>query len=356
MGSGQLGRMFTQSAVKNGYHVICYSPDKNSPANMAGATDFTGSFTDLKKLEEFLGKIDALTFEFENIPETALDFIAGYALKNKLPVRPDPEAVRISQKRNLEKKFFNDIGISTAGYGYFSSRERLAEGIDTIPLPCIIKQNSFGYDGKGQYRVKNRSELIKIIDKLPEAEYIYEEIIEFDMEISVIAGRFADGSTVIYPPSQNIHKNGILDITIHPAPVSAALRKKAEEAAARLMDKLKYQGVLGLELFVRGTGIIANEFAPRPHNSGHYTMDAANFSQFDLQLNTLCNIPLTRDVVTVPSQMKNILGEDYKRCVKASAQRLQDPDCKLHLYGKAEPRKGRKMGHWNYVGKTGYFS
>ena len=353
MGSGQLGRMFTQVAVKQGYNVICYSPDKKSPAAKSGAVDFTGNYTNLKKLESFLKQVDAITFEFENIPDKALDFIKKFSHKNKIPVSPDPEAIKISQKRNLEKSFFRSIGLQTADFLFFPGKKDLKKRMDEIVYPCILKTNSLGYDGKGQFKLLSRNDLKKIINKLPDVEFITEQIVGFSCEISVIAAGFQNKSQVIFPPSENIHKNGILDITIHPARISDTTSEKAVAAAKLLLEKLNYVGVLGLELFVVNNEIMVNEFAPRPHNSGHYSQDAANFSQFELQLKTLTNHPIQSEIKTIPAIMKNILGDDMKRELNLSSSRLLNSNFHLHLYGKDKVKKGRKMGHWNYTGWDG---
>lgn len=350
MGSGQLGAMFAEVAIKQGYKVICYSPDKNSPASVSGATDFTGEYIDKKRLLLFLQKIDALTFEFENISAVALTIIEDYAKIHKLPVSPSPQAIRISQKRNLEKMFFNQIGLTTAKFTYFKSLKDLKEKNTAINYPVILKINSFGYDGKGQYRLATKKDLANVSISLPEAEYITEEIVPFEHEISVIAGRFKNGFTVIYPPSENIHRNGILDLSIHPARISEKIKKQSMAAAAKLIEHLNYTGVLGLEMFVMKDKLLFNEFAPRPHNSGHYTQDAAQLSQFDLQLKTMCNLFMNSKIQTYPCVMQNIMGENYKKEISLSSSRLKDPDFHLHLYGKNEIKPGRKMGHWNFTG------
>ena len=348
MGSGQLGRMFCQKAVQNGYSVICYSEDKNTPAKGAGAIEITGSYSNKNKLLEFLQSIDALTFEFENIPAPALAIIDDFCKKHKLPVSPSAEIISISQNRHREKKFIRQAGLQTADFVYFSCKKEIRNRIQEMSFPCILKTNSFGYDGKGQFRCNSRKDLENIFPDIPENEYIAESFVAFDLEISIIAARFADGTMVFYPASENIHTNGILDLTIHPARIPESLMKKAKSTVKVLLEKLDYTGVAGVEMFVQGNRIIINEFAPRPHNSGHFTMDAASFSQFDLQLRTLCNIPFRGNLTTTPCLMKNILGETYANSIRLAPKMLLNPQYHLHLYGKKEAKSGRKMGHWNY--------
>ncbi|MCE9501725.1 MAG: 5-(carboxyamino)imidazole ribonucleotide synthase [Leptospira sp.] len=351
MGSGQLGRMFSQSAIRHGYKVHVYSPDTATPSGKAGASESVGSYENTKKLRKFLNEIDGLTFEFENIPEIALSTIEDFAKKNSIPISPSPHAIRIAQERSVEKTFFRKIGLKTAEFFLIRSLKDFEANKGWIQYPCIVKENKFGYDGKGQYRIKRESDLIRLLKSKKKIDFIIEEIIPFEKEISVIGARFLNGSTAMFKPSENIHTNHILDFSIYPARIEKEIITKAMKSTEILMDGLNYVGVLGFEFFIKKGELICNEFAPRPHNSGHFSMDAANLSQFDLQLRTLCNIPIDKSLESVPCIMKNIMGEHFLKDMNSSAKRLADPDFRLHLYQKDIPKKGRKMGHWNYIVK-----
>ncbi len=350
MGSGQLGRMFTHSASRFGYHVHCYSPVIDSPTKYAGATEFVGQYTNLNKLSEFLDSIDALTFEFENIPEEALSFIEEYVETEGLRVFPSPQSIRISNNRNTEKSFFKKIGIPVTNYfpllGEFNDVNRLSE----IKFPAILKTNRFGYDGKGQRKFNNREEFLTDHLTITNYDHILEEVVNFDLEISVIGARFLNGKIVTYPASKNIHKNHILDITIHPAEISEKLMREALEHTRNLLQKLDYIGVLGLEFFVKDGILLGNEFAPRPHNSGHYTMDSANYSQFDLQVFCLTGIIEDLKITTTPAVMKNMVGEEFFKDKETIKRIIENGNYNLHLYQKKEVLEGRKMGHINFKG------
>ncbi|MCB1156224.1 MAG: 5-(carboxyamino)imidazole ribonucleotide synthase [Leptospiraceae bacterium] len=353
MGSGQLGRMFTQVAEQNGYRVACYSPETNSPASKMGAREYVASYEDEKSLSIFLSEIDALTFEFENIPKTALNLIKKFRDKG-LRVCPSPEAIEIAQDRSREKAFFNEHGMPTTAFYPIRGIEDFYEIIDKIQYPVIIKVNQFGYDGKGQKKIHNVEEAEEWIRSMKGSSLIIEEVVEFEKELSIIIAGFEGGEIYYYLPSENIHKNHILDFTINPAKISNSIQRQCVEYSTKLIHSLHYVGVLGLEFFLSGEEVLCNEFAPRPHNSGHFTQDACNLSQFDLQLRALCNLPMPEELVSRPCIMKNIMGEDMETLPKAMQNYFQTTGYSLHLYGKEEARKGRKMGHWNYTGKLNY--
>lgn len=351
MGSGQLGRMFAQKAKERGFTVKCYSPESDTPAGRAGVIETVGEYSDSDKLIQFLKGIDALTFEFENIPKTALDTIEKFANETGLRVSPSVESIRISQNRFIEKEFFNQQGLITTPYLYIHSIDELYAIREFIKFPCILKTNQFGYDGKGQGKFANFSDLESHLKSLDKIDHILEEIVNFNCEISVVACRFSSGKILYYAPSENIHKNHILDFTIHPAKIDFQLQDKAISATKVLLSALNYVGVLALEFFVFDDHVICNEFAPRPHNSGHFSMEASRLSQFELQLLTLCNLePEVNVIQSVPCIMKNIIGFDFEGNEERYLSRLKSYDYKLHLYQKKEAKLGRKMGHWNYLG------
>jgi 5-(carboxyamino)imidazole ribonucleotide synthase len=349
MGSGQLGRMFAQRAIEKGYSVKVFSPDKNSPSSKVGASEIVSDYENLESLKEFLDSIQALTFEFENIPEKTLNFIEDYSKKNNLRVCPSVSALKIAQDRFKEKNFFKSIGLKVTDFYEVGETTDLNQLCSEIEFPFIMKTNRFGYDGKGQKKIHTKKELEEYLTDFRIKDHIIEKIIPFDKEISVIGARFDSGKMLIYPASENIHRNHILDYTIHPASIDSSLLEKAKLYTQILLEKLDYVGVLGLELFVKENELICNEFAPRPHNSGHYTMNASLYSQFDLQLFALTNIELEVDsIATKNSIMKNIIGFDAENYLHL----LTKPDLFYHDYQKSEPKMGRKMGHWNYIGNN----
>lgn len=355
MGSGQLGRMFAQKAKEMGYTVKCYSPEENTPAGKAGVIETVGEYSDSTKLISYLKSIDALTFEFENIPEESLLTIEKVEKETGLTVSPSVESIRVSQNRFKEKEFFNQNGLKTTAYLHLNSMENLYEIKENIQFPCILKTNQFGYDGKGQGKFQNFSELEKFLKSQERIDHILEEIVNFSCEISVVACRFQSGKILFYPPSENTHKNHILDFSIHPAEVSEEIQNKAIEATQILLTALNYVGVLALEFFVKDGNVICNEFAPRPHNSGHFSMDASRVSQFELQLLTLCNLETDIEKIeTKQCVMKNIIGFDFTEYEGIYIDFLKKSDYRLHLYQKEQAKTGRKMGHWNYLGNKSY--
>ena len=350
MGSGQLGRMFTQRALEKGYSVSVYSPESNTPAGKVGANEFVGSYTDFIALRNFLDNIDSLSFEFENIPDETLRFLETYANKYSLRIHPSPESIRISQNRNTEKKYFQKIGIPTTKFKTIGPGPFRKSSLRGLRLPIIMKTIQFGYDGKGQKKFETPEDLEEYLKEGITEEYILEEVILFDREVSVIGARIG-GKNFIYPPSENIHRNHILDQTIHPANISPGMKKKLIGYTELLLEKLDYTGVLGFEFFIRGRKIFANEFAPRPHNSGHYTQNAANFSQFEMQLFAMTDVLPLSKLKTQNCTMKNIVGGNFFQ--KEDLQKyLNSENVYLHLYGKDEIREGRKMGHINIVGNS----
>lgn len=351
LGSGQLGRMFTQSATRLGYTVHVYSPSIDSPSKMVGAVEYFGNYEDTQKLGEFLDSIDALTFEFENIPEEALEFIDEYVETEGLRVFPSTDAIRTSNNRDREKKYFRSIGIPVTNFISLSGDRVEEKHLTEIQFPAILKTNRWGYDGKGQKKFLNQEECFNFLLSSQTLDHILEEVVPFDLEISVIGCRFQNGKMFIYPASKNIHINHILDESIHPAHIDSELLEKAQSYTKTLLEKLNYVGVLGIEFFVKGDQLIGNEFAPRPHNSGHFSLDGANFSQFDLQVLALTGIVENLDLKSEPTVMKNIVGESFFKDKELYPLYLKDGNYKIHLYQKKEILPGRKMGHINYKGQ-----
>lgn len=354
MGSGQLGRMFTQEAHKMGYQVICFSPDNNTPTGKAGASEMASSYDNLAYLEEFLKSVSAVTFEFENIPRVALDFLVEYEdKKGKGFFCPSPKAVLIAQDRILEKNHLREHKLPTVQYLSITTGK---EDFHDFPFPAVLKTTRFGYDGKGQRKFENKEDLSEFLKSNPPSDkssYILEAFFPYDKEISVIYARDQHGKEFIFPPSRNVHKDHILNITEFPAVLTETVHDAAISMASVLGQSLDYVGVMGIEFFLSGDTLVVNEFAPRPHNSGHFTQDGSLISQFGLQLRILTGQNLPEENQIRPVLMKNILGDNFEKSIQIAMELVsQDSRYILHLYQKEEPRKGRKMGHLNFLGSS----
>lgn len=337
LGGGQLGRMMATAAAELGYYTHIYCPDKDSPAFDVATAYTVGSYDDPKALKEFVKKVDVVTFEFENIPHESLTALQGGA-----PVNPSPDLLKISQNRLREKNFVNAHEIPTTNYHRVTSAEELERAVERIGLPAILKTSELGYDGKGQVRIKKASEVADAWDRLGRVECVLEAVVNFEMEISVIVARGLNGQQASYAPVQNIHKNHILDRTLAPAKLSKAMSQKAQKYALTLAKAADLRGLMAVEMFVTKSGeILINELAPRPHNSGHWTMDACVTSQFEQHIRAVCNLPLGGTERLCDAEMINLIGDD----VEGWNDYLKNPHAKLHLYGKKETRDGRKMGH-----------
>lgn len=341
LGGGQLGRMLATAAAELGYRVHIYAPEENPPASQAAWRTTTAAYEDEAALTTFAKSVDVVTFEFENIPHASLAI-----LEKHVPVNPSPELLKISQNRLREKNFINAQDIPTANYHRVSTPEELARAAQKIGFPGIIKTAEFGYDGKGQASVNSAEELAAAWEKLGRVECVLEQRIAFIMEISVIVARGVNGQQACYVPVQNIHKNHILDITNAPAPISRELIHEARHIALTLAKAADLRGLLAVEMFVTtDSKILVNELAPRPHNSGHWTMDGAITSQFEQHIRAVCGLPLGSTETLCEVQMKNLIGDE----VNQWDNYLKQPHAKLHLYGKSEARPGRKMGHVNVL-------
>jgi len=337
IGGGQLGRMLAIAASELGYKTLCFTPEQNSPASHAASEVILNEYSNKKALQEFAEKIDVTTFEFENIPYESLEF-----LESKGPVYPSAHILKICRNRTREKSFINSIEIGTAAFRKVTSLDELKKAVKEISFPCVIKTTELGYDGKGQATLRSENDLAASWDALKTKEAILEAFVDFRMEISVIVARGADGKAKTYVPVQNIHKHHILDTTIAPAPIDTILADKAEAMAIKIAESLNLRGLLAVEMFVtKDNQILVNELAPRPHNSGHWTIDACVTSQFEQAIRAVCGLPLGDTTRLCDAEMKNLIGDDAKDWEKYA----RDPKAKLHLYGKSEIRPGRKMGH-----------
>jgi 5-(carboxyamino)imidazole ribonucleotide synthase len=342
IGGGQLGRMLAVAASTLGYKTHIFTPEQDSPASHVATFTTIAPYNDAKALEEFANAVDVITFEFENVPHESLEM-----LESKKPVCPSAHVLKISRNRLREKTFINEQGIPTASFAKVTSVKELKDAAMAVRFPAILKTTELGYDGKGQITMRAGSDLRVTWDAINTSEAILESFVEFRMEISVIVARGKNGETRTYTPVQNIHKNHILDSTIAPAPINKALADKAEAIAVKIAKALHLQGLLAVEMFVSSEDdeILVNEIAPRPHNSGHWTMDAAITSQFEQAIRAVCGLPLGSTEMLCNAEMKNLIGNEVKEWEKY----LKDPHAKLHLYGKKEIRPGRKMGHVNFI-------
>lgn len=338
LGGGQLGRMLAMAAARLGLRAHIYDPSPEPPAGQVAHRVTTGAFDDTGALSRFAETVDVVTYEFENIPTAALD-----ALEAQCSVRPNRRALAVSQDRLDEKRFLAGLGLGTAPFADVSGPHDLPAAIAATGLPAILKTRRLGYDGKGQTRVTTEAEAAAAVDALAGTPAILEGMVAFTCEVSVIAARGADGQTAAYDPGENVHREGILRTTTVPAAISEAQVAEARSIAATILNALDYVGVIGVELFVTDTGLLVNEFAPRVHNSGHWTQNGCATDQFEQHIRAVAGWPLGDPRRHADVVMENLIGDDMDR-VPAIAS---EPGAALHLYGKGEVRAGRKMGHVN---------
>ena len=338
LGGGQLGRMLSVAAARLGFTCHIFDPGPNPPAGQVAARVTTAPYDDSAALESFARSVDVITFEFENIPTSALDTIEAIA-----PVRPNRRALAISQDRLSEKTFLNGLGLATAPFAPVEDAATLDAALAQIGTPAILKTRRFGYDGKGQARLEAPGDAGPALAAMNGAPAILEGLVDFEREISVIGARGADGQVACFDPGENVHENGILRTTTLPARISRAQATDAVLIAGRVLNALDYVGVLGVELFVTPAGLLVNEFAPRVHNSGHWTQDGCLIDQFEQHIRAIAGWPLGDGKRHSDIEMINLIGADIARVPELA----RDPAVALHLYGKAETRPGRKMGHAN---------
>ncbi len=338
LGGGQLGRMTAIAAARLGYRCIVFAPEAHSVAADVAAGHVRGAYDDPIALARFALQTDVITYEFENVPEAAV----AECLFHR-PVRPGVRPIHIAQHRLREKEFFRSLGIGTADYQPIRSPADVA---GATALPGILKTCTEGYDGKGQARVATRDELAAAWEKLGRRECILEALVDFEAEVSAIVARGLDGTTRCFPIGLNHHRDGILRTTTVPSGLPAATLATAERFGVDLARGLDLVGLVALEMFVTRDGrVLANEMAPRPHNSGHWTIDACATSQFEQLVRAICGLPLGPVDVLAPSRMENLIGDEADDW----ARYVAEPAARLHLYGKGKARPGRKMGHVTYV-------
>lgn len=348
LGSGQLGRMTAIAARRMGYRVHTLSPDRDSPTGQVADREVVASYDDLEAVEQFARRVDVVTFEFENVSAAATE-----AAERHAPVRPSGAVLQTTQNRIREKSFLASNGFPCPAFHSIHEPEDLSKAAERVGFPAVLKTAGFGYDGKGQSLVRTPDELASAWDRLGGQSAILEQFVEFEDELSVIAARGVDGSFAWYGPVRNRHVRHILDLTVSPAGFPTEVEREAVDIARGVLERLDVVGVLCVELFLARDGrLLVNELAPRPHNSGHYTFDACVTSQFEQHVRAVCGLSLGSTEQLRPAAMANLLGDLWSRGQPSWEKALAFPGVKLHLYGKAEPRPGRKMGHLTALAAT----
>ncbi|MGH9442602.1 MAG: 5-(carboxyamino)imidazole ribonucleotide synthase [Thermoanaerobaculia bacterium] len=348
LGGGQLGRMFAIAARQMGYRVHTFSPEGDTPTGQVSDREITAPYENLDAVRSFARGVDVVTFEFENVPGDA-----ARAAEEIVPVRPAPSVLQTVQHRLREKTFLRRTGFPVPDFESVASADDLRRAVERIGAPAMLKTAGSGYDGKGQARILTASDAPAAWDSIGRAEAILEKFVDFEKEVSVVAARGADGSFNHFGVIENAHRAGILDVSMAPAAVDPPTARQAVEIARGVLEALSVVGVMCIELFVtRGGGLLVNELAPRPHNSGHLTVDACTTSQFEQQLRAVCGLPLGSARFLSPAAMANLLGELWGPGEPDWLAVCARPEIQLHLYGKTEARPGRKMGHLTALAAT----
>ncbi|MBA2242152.1 MAG: 5-(carboxyamino)imidazole ribonucleotide synthase [Chthoniobacterales bacterium] len=341
MGGGQLGRMFAIAARQMGYRVGVFTPEEESPAGQFADFARVADYADEAEVRRFAHDVDVITFEFENIPAETV----GWCAESR-EVRPAGAILHIAQNRLREKDFLAGAGIPIAPFRAVCSSQELADAVAQIGYPALLKTAAFGYDGKGQQTIHPRADFEEVWNATSADELVLEKAIDFTAELSVIVARGSDGAMKTFPVCENIHRDQILDLTVVPARIDQQVERDAAELACAIADRLELVGLLAVELFLKPGGeLLVNELAPRPHNSGHWTIEACATSQFEQQVRAVCGLPLGATEILRPAAMTNILGDVWQDGEPEWSSALETEGVHLHLYGKQEPRPRRKMGH-----------
>ena len=341
IGGGQLARMLATAAAELGFEINIYCPDRDCPAAQVANKTVLGNYDDNEKLVAFAKNINVLTYEFENIDTKALE-----ELEKVVDIRPSVKALKISQDRYTEKTYLNSLGIKTTKFYKIDEVSDIEKHFVKIKKPILIKTRRLGYDGKGQVLIKTQDDINEYYLRNEFSPSIGEEVLRFDKELSVIIVRDKEGNTKAFEPGENVHERGILVTTTLPSSISEALRNDATEIAKKIVGDLDYIGVMGVEFFLKGKELLVNEIAPRVHNSGHWTMDGSYSSQFQQHIRAIMELPLLSTERHSDIVMYNLIG-------KVTSDLLKNELAKVHIYGKKDPRPGRKMGHVNLIKKKG---
>jgi 5-(carboxyamino)imidazole ribonucleotide synthase len=340
LGGGQLARMLALAAGRLGLNCHIYAPEQDSPAFQVSAGRTIAQYNDELALRKFAAGVDVVTYEFENVPGACVAFLEAL-----VPVRPNSRALATTQNRIKEKTLANELGAKTAAFAAVNSLEDLQTAVGRVGIPAILKTNSMGYDGKGQAKILSASDIEAAWKAMNDAPSILERFVDFDLEVSVVAARAVDSAFAAFDVAENVHRNHILHQSRVPARVGAEVQRNAVAVARQVMDALDYVGVMGIEFFVAGDGLYVNEMAPRVHNSGHWTQDACVVSQFEQHIRAVAGWTLGDPVRHSDVVMTNLLGDDVAQWAELASRNQTG----LHLYGKAEARPGRKMGHFNQI-------
>jgi 5-(carboxyamino)imidazole ribonucleotide synthase len=348
LGSGQLGRMFAIAARRMGYRVHTFSPDTDTPTGQVADEEVTAAYEDVDAVRAFARRVSVVTFEFENVLSSTVTAAAEFA-----PVRPSGHVLHTTQHRLREKTFLQQHGFPVTPFKPIGTLEDLQTGLREFGCPAVLKTAGFGYDGKGQTKLKRFDEAEAAFASAGGQELVLEAFVEFACELSVVAARGLDGSFAHWGAVENVHSNHILDVTIAPARVAPEIAAEAVEIARAVLEQLDVVGVLCVEFFLTRSGkLLINELAPRPHNSGHFSFDASVTSQFEQQLRAVCGLPLGSTRLLKPAAMANLLGDLWQHGEPDWAAACAYPEVKLHLYGKLAPKPGRKMGHLTALAET----
>ena len=342
LGGGQLGQMLSMAASRLGFKTHIFEPSENPPASNVASKFTRAEYDDYDALKQFASSVDVVTYEFENIPTAALDII-----ETQSEIFPNREALKISQDRLIEKEFINKLGFKTASFCEVNSIEELIHAINQIGAPSILKTRRFGYDGKGQVKVQPSSKPEEIWKNLGEKALILEGFINFSSEFSVIGSRSKDGQISCFDPGENVHKDGILRTTTVPAHLTNQQKTEAVLITAKILETLKYVGVIGIEFFLEKNSLVINEFAPRVHNSGHWTQNGCTVDQFEQHIRAITGWKLGNAERHSDVIMENLIGDEIYK----TNQLVEDGSIALHLYGKADVNPSRKMGHFNRIKK-----
>lgn len=340
MGGGQLGKMLAVAASQLGYHTHVYCPENDSPAFQVATTFTKARYDDFKQLDEFASKVDVVTFEFENVPAASIK-----RMENKIPVRPSGECLHYSQNRWIEKSFVKNLNIAVTPFQKVEGPDDITRAVEEFGTPCILKTVALGYDGIGQYRIDENYDPKELWERFGQEVGIVEAYVSFEKELSVILARTPDGIIKAFPAVENVHREGILRTTYAPANIPREITDEARALTIKIAEALDLVGLLAVEYFLtREQQLLFNEMAPRPHNSGHWSLDGAGTCQFEQHIRAICGLPLGDADIHRPTKMVNLIGFDVERW----SEIMGDPHAKVYLYGKKAIKEKRKMGHVNY--------